>query len=60
MLVHNMHWLLNGIWKIVSMLLSEGAKKRVIFVKNKDINKHIPEANVLACCGGPDPYKFEA
>ncbi|KAL5267620.1 hypothetical protein ACHWQZ_G004607 [Mnemiopsis leidyi] len=60
MLIHNMHWLLNGIWKLVSVLLSEGAKKRVIFVKNKEINKHIPEASVLACCGGPDPYRFQA
>jgi len=60
MVIHNMHWLLNGIWKLISVLLSEGAKKRVIFVKNKDINKHIPEASVLACCGGPDPYRYKA
>ena len=55
-----MHWLLNGVWKIVSLLLTEGAKKRVIFVKNKEIQKHMDEKSVLACCGGPDTGGFKA
>lgn len=60
MYVHNMHWLLNGIWKIVSVLLSEGAKKRVVFVKGKEIFDHLPEASVCAACGGPDPTRYKA
>lgn len=59
LVVHNMHWLLNGVWKVVSMLLSEGAKKRVMFCKGEQIYDSLPKASVVSLCGGPDPYKFE-
>ena len=42
---------------MVSVLLSEGAKKRVIFAKNADIYNTFPKESVVACCGGPDPYR---
>lgn len=59
MVVHNMHWLLNGVWKVISLLLSEGAKKRIVFCKGDQIFDSVPNESVVSLCGGPDPYKFQ-
>jgi len=59
MIVHNMHWLLNGVWKVVSLLLSEGAKKRIVFCKGDQIMDSLPNDSVVSLCGGPDPFTFQ-
>ena len=59
LVVYNMHWLLNGVWKMISLLLTEGAKKRVCFVKNKEVFKHIDEKSTLKICGGSDDGSFK-
>ena len=59
LVVYNMHWLLNGVWKMVSILLTEEAKKRVRFCKNKEIFKHIDEKFTLKICGGSDDGSFK-
>ncbi|XP_064637399.1 motile sperm domain-containing protein 2-like [Lineus longissimus] len=58
LLVYDMPWVLNAVWKIIKTWLSEESSKKVIFVKKGDIQEYIDKDQLLEHMGGTDTYKY--
>ncbi|XP_065844875.1 motile sperm domain-containing protein 2-like [Oscarella lobularis] len=59
LLVYNMPFILQAVWKIVRSWLSEGARQRVKFVKKSDLLEYVDKDQLLVRYGGTDTYEYK-
>jgi len=58
MLIYEMPWVLNAIWKVIKTLLTPDQQKRVLFVKKNQIAEYIDQENLMVHMGGEDTYDY--
>ncbi|XP_038056030.1 motile sperm domain-containing protein 2-like [Patiria miniata] len=58
MLVHDMHWVLNAIWKIIEKLLSAESREHIKFVRGPGILELIAPDQLPPYMGGTDEWEW--
>jgi len=58
MVILEMPWILNAVWKIVKQWLTEEQRKRIQFCSFKELPELISEENTLKDMGGKDEWEF--
>eukprot|EP00118_Oscarella_pearsei_P003974 m.16507 g.16507 ORF g.16507 m.16507 type:complete len:540 (+) comp26973_c0_seq1:46-1665(+) len=59
LLVYNIPFMLQAVWKIVKSWLSEEARQKVKFVKKADILNYVEKDQLLLRFGGSDPFEYK-
>lgn len=57
-LVLEMPWLLNAMWKIIKNMLPEESLEKIKFVDKKGLREYVAEEQALKAWGGTDEYSF--
>uniref|UniRef100_H2Y0K8 Motile sperm domain-containing protein 2 n=1 Tax=Ciona intestinalis TaxID=7719 RepID=H2Y0K8_CIOIN len=57
-LILEMPWIMNTIWKVVKQWMTEDQRKRTIFSSFKDLNQYIDADNALTYMGGKDDWEY--
>ena len=52
MMIYEMPWVLNAVWKLIKQLLSDEQQKFVIFAKKSEVDKYIARDQLLVHMGG--------
>ncbi|KAH6938172.1 hypothetical protein HPB50_007344 [Hyalomma asiaticum] len=58
-IVHNMPWILNAVWKIVKAMLPSEGVQRVIFSSKDSLLQYIDRRNLPKYMGGEDNYVYQ-
>lgn len=58
-LVHNMPWILNAIWKIIKSMLPADAVERIRFTTKESILEYVDKQSLPMYMGGEDPYVYK-
>lgn len=58
-IVHNMPWILNAVWKIVKAMLPSEGLQRVIFTSKESLMQYVDKRNLPKYMGGEDTYVYE-
>uniref|UniRef100_H2YJZ6 CRAL-TRIO domain-containing protein n=1 Tax=Ciona savignyi TaxID=51511 RepID=H2YJZ6_CIOSA len=57
-LILEMPWIMNTIWKVVKQWMTEEQRKRTLFCSFKDVKQYIDEENCLKYMGGKDDWEY--
>ncbi|XP_022110139.1 motile sperm domain-containing protein 2-like isoform X2 [Acanthaster planci] len=58
MLVYDMHWVLNAIWKVIEKLLSQESREHIKFVRGPAIHDFITPEQLPLYMGGTDTWEW--
>ncbi|ELU15569.1 hypothetical protein CAPTEDRAFT_76081, partial [Capitella teleta] len=58
MLIYEMPWVLNAIWKLIRNVLSAEQQKAVLFVKKAEIQQYVAPDHLFVHMGGTDTYTY--
>ncbi|CAH1778157.1 unnamed protein product [Owenia fusiformis] len=59
LLMYEMPWILNAVWRVIQGWLSERQREKIKFVKKADIQEHINKDNLPKHMGGTDTYEYK-
>ncbi|EEC14529.1 major sperm protein, putative [Ixodes scapularis] len=57
-IVHNMPWILNAVWKIIKTMLPSEGVERIRFTTKDGILDYVDRQNLAKYMGGEDPYVY--
>ncbi|XP_067938794.1 motile sperm domain-containing protein 2-like isoform X2 [Watersipora subatra] len=58
LLVYDMPWIINTVWAVIKLMLSEEEQKHVIFCKKSNIQQYVASSQLPRHMGGTDTYKY--